>query len=411
MSKKINELKNTRAALIVEATNALDASDKATYDAKMAEVANLNTEIQAREALDIEAGRFSDSNKPAVTAAMAAEQAKEDSVLTDKVSKARSGNEYVAAFIKAVATGATVEKGRTIDGLEPLYNALTISGGNPAGTDGGFLVPIDIDNSIREQRRSLVSLADLFTVETVTAPTGWRVTDAAPTSGFTKLTGELTAIPADDQPAFSKISYALDTYGLYLPMSRELVNGEAANLMDYLARWFAKKETITDNILLLAILDTLTSAAISVAAAGDQIKGIKSVLNKTLDPAFAAVANIILNQSGFNIFDGLLDSTNRPLLQPLVTDESAYRLGGKMITRMSDAALANGTGTGKPAPIYIGDFKSFGTLFQSGAREISATDVGGDAWRKNGYEMRAIVRKQAVKTDATAAAKRTIVTE
>lgn len=411
MSKKLNELKSTRAGLIAEATKALDAGDKAVYTAKMAEVAALNTDIADREALDIEAGRFSDTDTAKVAAAMANEQAKADSILTDRVTSARSGNEYATAFAQAVRNGMTVEKAQGNEAYAPLFNALTIAGGTPAGSDGGFLVPIDIDNTIREQKKSLVTLSDLFTVENVTAPTGWRVTDTRPTKGFAKLSSELGTIAADDQPVFGKVSYALDTYALYLPMSKELVNGEAAQLMAYLARWFAKKETITDNTLLLALLSALTPSAISVAAAGDQIKGLKAVINKTLDPNFAVAANIITNQSGFNIFDCLMDSNNRPLLQPLVTDESAYKVLGKPVTRMSDAALANGTGTGKPAPIYIGDFKSFGTLFQGGALELSATDIGGDAWRKNGYEMRAISRKQAVTVDATAAAARTIVTE
>lgn len=410
MSKKLNELKSTRAGLIADATKALDAGTKDIYTAKMAEVVALNSEIADREAIDVEAGRFSDADKYKVTAATAIEQAKADLILTDRVISARSGNEYATAFIQAVKNGMTVEKAQNIEAYAPLFNALTISGGTPAGADGGFLVPIDIDNSIREQKKSLVTLADLFTVENVTAPTGWRVTDTQPTKGFAKLSGELGTIAADDQPVFGKVSYALDTYALYLPMSKELVNGEAAQLMAYLARWFGKKETITDNTLLLALLAALTPAAIA-AGSGAEIKGLKAVLNKTLDPNFAVAAQIITNQSGFNIFDILLDSNNRPLLQPLVTDESAYKVAGKPVTRMSDAALANGTGTGKPAPFYIGDFKSFGTLFQGGALEISATDVGGDAWRKNGYEMRAISRKQAVTVDATAVASRTIVTE
>lgn len=410
MSKKLNELKSTRAGLIAEATKALDAGAKDIYTAKMAEVASINADIADREALEVEAGRFADSDTSKVAAAMAAEKAKEDSILTDRVTSARSGKEYANAFIQAVRNGMTVEKAQGNEAYAPLFNAMTIAGGTPAGSDGGFLVPVDIDNSIREQKKSLVTLADLFTVENVTAPTGWRVTDTQPSKGFAKLSGELGTIAADDQPVFGKVSYALDTYALYLPMSKELVNGEAAQLMAYLARWFGKKETITDNTLLLALLTALTPTAIS-AGSGAEIKGIKAVLNKTLDPNHALAAQIITNQSGFNIFDILLDSNNRPLLQPLVTDESANKLAGKLVTRMSDAALANGTGTGKPAPYFIGDFKSFGTLFQGGALELSATDIGGDAWRKNGYEMRAISRKQAVTVNATAAAYRTIVTE
>ena len=84
-----------------------------------------------------------------------------------------------------------------------LYDALTIAGGSPAGEDCGFLVPEDIDNTIRELRRDFSPLADLFNVEAVSSNSGWRVVDTAPTTGMTALTSEIPedGIAQDDQPA------------------------------------------------------------------------------------------------------------------------------------------------------------------------------------------------------------------
>jgi len=147
-------------------------------------------------------------------------------------------------------------------------------------------------------------LIDLVQVENVSTNTGWRVKDTAPTKGFTKLSGELTAIPEDDQPQFAKVDYSLDTYGLFIPMSKELINDEDANLMAYLARWFARKGVITENTIILAELAKLTAVA---AAAGKEVEELKKAINVTLDPEIALNAKWLTNQNGFNIIDNLVD--------------------------------------------------------------------------------------------------------
>lgn len=76
--ERIYELKNRRASLLDEAQKALDAHSMETYNAKMDEIRNLNTEISALEELNVEKGRFEDSNANMVTKAQVAQQQKED---------------------------------------------------------------------------------------------------------------------------------------------------------------------------------------------------------------------------------------------------------------------------------------------------------------------------------------------
>ena len=94
----------------------------------------------------------------------------------------RASNEYARAFAYALKNGINRRNGRGNEKVRVLFDALTEGGGDPAGEDGGFLVPVDIDNQIREIKRQLNPLSDLFNVENVTAPTGWRVIDTAPSS-------------------------------------------------------------------------------------------------------------------------------------------------------------------------------------------------------------------------------------
>jgi len=260
-------------------------------------------------------------------------------------------------------------------------------------------VPVDIDNTIREVRRELNPLAELFNDETVTAPTGWRVIDTAPSSAMPSIDEMGTVANNSDQPLFAKVTYSLTKYGLRIPVSNELMNDEAANLMAYLGRWFGKKLVLTENSLLITALGTpstaLTSGSITAEGA------IKTILNKTLDPAISASAVIITNQTGFDAIDQLVDDTGRGLLQPDPTNATLMRLFGRRIVKVSDAQLPN-LSTNTYAPFYIGDGKEFATLFRKDGFEVASTDIGGDAWAKDSTEVRGIARLGVSKFDTAA---------
>ena len=311
-------------------------------------------------------------------------------------------NEYAHAFAWALRNGVNPRNGHNFaDRTKILYDALTESGGNPVGADGGFLVPEDIDHQIRELE--LNPLAPLFGSETVTAPTGWRVVDTAPTTGFTAV-NEMATVPSDDQPVFQKISYVLTKYGLILPVSNELASDEVANLFAYISRWFAKKDVILENGLLLGALDDLTATALS---ATDPIADLKKALNVDLDLAISLSAMVLTNQSGFNALDQLLDANDRPLLQPDPTNATVRRIFGRPVQVVSDAQLAPDT-TNNTADIYIGDGHEFATLFTRQGLEIVSTDIGGAAFTTDSIQVRGITRKGVSKFDTAAMVRRTI---
>ena len=322
----------------------------------------------------------------------------------------RASNEYARAFCYALSHGINPRNGRGNEHVKVLFDALTETGGTTPGEDGGFLVPIDIDNTIRELRRELNPLAPLFSEETVTAPTGWRVIDTQPTTAMPSINELGTVANNSDQPVFGKVSYSLTKYGLRIPISNELLNDEAANLMGYLSRWFAKKLVITENSLLLAALKTLTASAL-ISGTITPESAIKTILNKALDPAIADNAVILTNQSGFDALDQLVDDMGRGLLQPDPTNATLLRIFGRRIVKVSDAMLPNTTTGTAPnttdnAEFYIGDFKEFATLFRKEGFEVSSTDVGGSAWETDSVEVRGIVRLGVTKFDTAAAVRR-----
>ena len=316
----------------------------------------------------------------------------------------RSSNEYARAFAFAIRNGLTPSTGHAhAERIKPLYDALTIGGGSPAGADGGFLVPEDIDHAIRELQRTLNPLRQFFGTESVTAPTGWRVTDAAPTTGFTQV-NEMATVPSDDQPVFGKVSYTLVKYGLILPISNELASDEVANLFAYLSRWGGKKELITENTLLLAALAAaLNSGAVAIEA-GKELAGIKHILNVTLDPAISQNAVVLTNQDGFDLLDNMEDNNGRPLIAWDPVTQTPRMVSGKRVAVVSNAVLPSATSPDK-APFYIGNGEEFATLFERAPMEILSTNIGGTAFTTDSIQIR-YIKRMGVSTFDTAAMKK-----
>ena len=386
MKKRLLDLQ-AKAKEIVDRMKAADkAGDQAAFDAAQAELAPISAEIARVKALmqaEENATPEPENNTPAQGTAGAPV----------------NSSECIHAFCECVRAGAAGDRTRYLQNADIVHRAVKNEGmteGTPA--DGGLIVPSDIQTMIREQMRALNPLSELFTVETVSTNTGSRVRDTAPTNGFTKVS-EMGTISKDDKPAFAKVEFTVEDYALIVPVSNDLLNDTDQNLLAYLSRWLGKKAVITENKLLLTLLTALDGSAESITETG-ALKAIKKLVNVTLDPIFGVSATFLTNQSGFNFLDSLEDGNGRPLLQINPADRTQYMVGGRAVHVVSDAVLPNNS----TAPLYVGDFKSFGTLFRRQAMEIASTNVGGNAWNTNSTEVRAITRLDAKQFDAAAVA-------
>ncbi|MEA5136467.1 MAG: phage major capsid protein [Candidatus Fimivivens sp.] len=402
MRRKLYDLKNKRAGLLGEAKAALEAGSMEGYNAKFAEATKLNDEIAAIENLMAEEGRFDETDPKMVNLHDVLTNDKAERLQLSAVDKARAGNDYANAFAKAIAGGETIKTAGKNEAYKPLMNALSIGGGTPAGADGGFLVPIEFDNMIHLRLKEFIRLADFFNTENVTGITGWRAIEKSKASKPLPVIDELGTINPDDQPSFEKVTYNIKKYGDVIPVSSELADDNTAGLMQYLADWFTPKVVLTENALLLALLNALTATALTT---GNEVKGLKQALNKGLNTAYSKRAKLICNQDSYNALDELTDTTGRGLLVPDVTNPDVYRFKGRGISYADNDLIPT---VATAAPIFIGDFKSFGTLFRRKALEFAATTIGGNAWRSDSTEVRGIVRMDAVKMIGDAATKRTI---
>lgn len=315
---------------------------------------------------------------------------------------------YMDSFFKALKTGVSPKTiGNGFHGAEPykvLMDALTETGGSPAGSEGGFLLPIDFDNMINEYKRLAVDLSPFVNVETVTAYSGWRAFEvAAAALPFAEITeadfpsGE--RVPEMESPSFTKVEYAVKKYGGYLPVASDLFADTPAAIMQYLARWCGRKVSLTNTSLILAIMNALTP--VNVTDHKTVFTAIKTALNKTLDPAISVTSKIFTNQTGFDLLDQMVDGTGRPMLAPDPTNETVKRFKGREVVALSDAQQAN-LSTNTYTPILVGDGREIVTMFERMAGEMATTNIGGTAWRNDNTEIRYIMRKQAKQVDAAA---------
>lgn len=386
MKKRLLDLQAKAKAIVDRMKEADKAGDQTAFDAAQAELAPISAEIARVKAL-MQAEENATPEPQNLAPAQGAASAPVNS------------SECIHAFCECVRAGAAGDRTRYLQNADIVHRAVKNEGmteGTPA--DGGLIVPSDIQTMIREQMRALNPLSELFTVETVSTNTGSRVRDTAPTNGFTKV-AEMDTISKDDKPAFTKVEFTVEDYALIVPVSNDLLNDTDQNLLAYLSRWLGKKAVITENKLLLTLLTALDGSAAAITESG-ALKAIKKLVNVTLDPIFGVSASFLTNQSGFNFLDSLEDNSGRPLLQVNPADRTQYMVGGRAVHVVSDAVLPNKT----TAPLYVGDFKSFGTLFRRQAMEIASTNVGGNAWNTNSTEVRAITRLDAKQFDAAAVA-------
>lgn len=268
---------------------------------------------------------------------------------------------------------------------EVLVRASTLNEGT--GKDGGFIVPKDVQTAINELKRTLNPLDELVRIEKVATMSGERTYEKLSTMTAFPNVAELANIANLETPEFNRVEYKVQKYAGILPISSELLADTDQNLLNYLYRWLAKKDTITRNTEIAKLINTLTKKPIT------GIDGLKDILNVDLDPAIALTSIILTNQDGYNYLDKLKDTQGHYLLQPNPLNPTEKMLSGKVVKVVSNKVLPTDTsGSSKNAPVIIGDLTEVITLFDREAITLLGTNIGGNAFVTDGYNIRGTLR-------------------
>lgn len=296
--------------------------------------------------------------------------------------------EYKSVFMKAI-------KGTKLTDSEmSLMNEYKAALSEKTGENGGYIVPEDITTTINELKQTVDSLEQYVRTEPVKTNKGARTLEKrADSTPFAPLSeyGNPNSMAEMNSPQFDRLSYAIEDYAGFLPVPNDLLEDTDQALEQYLRNWIAKKSKATRNSLILATLATLPKVTLA-----DE-DGIKTTLNVELDPAFSATATIFTNQDGYNYLDQKKAADGRPLLQPNPTLATGKLLFGRPVVVLSNKTIAT-TAEGL-APFIIGELKEAVVLWDRKQLSIDMTKEGGNAWRTNTTEFRAIEREDVTLWD------------
>lgn len=377
MSKELRELLAQLEAKKNE-VRSLMGTDVTAAEKAMDEVRSLQKQIELQKQLDEQDNENRNGNPiPAIPTSTTVDE-----------------EEYRSAFFKALRNKPLSLEEREL--LEKRTMEVRAMSGT-TDEDGGLVIPKDVQTRINEYARSFDALEQYVTAETVATRSGSRVLEKnADMVPFAEIT-EMGTISETDNPKFETLSYAVKDYAGILPLSRSLLQDSDQNILNYVTRWLGKKSKITRNTKIIAALQTLTKKAIA------SIDDIKDVINVTLDPAISTNAIILTNQDGFNYLDKLKYSDGKYVLQPDPTQPKRKLFDGNIpVVVASNRFLKTDALTNK-APIIIGDLKEAIVLFKRQDLELASTEVGGDAFKRNSLDVRAIQRDDIQVWDEKAA--------
>ncbi len=236
--------------------------------------------------------------------------------------------------------------------------------------DGGYTVPEDILTRINTYRESKKSLKDLVTVEKVTTDKGQRTfKKRAQQTGFTKV-GEGGKIGAKATPQFERISYEIDKYAGYFPVTNELLADSDANITNTLIEWIGDESRVTANKLILEQIATVEETELT------GLDDIKKTLNVTLGSAFKPTSKIITNDDGLQYLDTLKDADGKYLLQPNPANAMEMRLSAGATTIPVEVFPNDDmpTKTNK-VPFIIGDLKEAIVFWDRQQMNIKMSDL------------------------------------
>ena len=262
-----------------------------------------------------------------------------------------------------------------------------------SGTEGeNFLVPEDVDTTIRELRKTYMSAKDLVTVVPTSSLTGSFVFEKGVPTGLADFE-DGSAITEETNPTFEQKKFQITHKGKIFPISNILLESEKAGLTSYLNNWFVKNSIISENT---DIFDKLKDGKTVKAIKG--LDELKSSINKDLDPSALIGAVIVTNQTGFDIMDSEKDAVGRPILKEDYANPTQKLFQGLPVVVFPDSQLPN-VKTGQ-APIFYGNLKA-GCYFidKKGYQFATSTEY---KFNMNMTTMRVIESYDVIQADSTA---------
>lgn len=361
MNKKMREIYNKIESLSDVANNYLN-------EGKTDDAEKIIDQINELERQYVVAEKLQNCKKAEIT---------EDVIQNTIEDKKANGFEVIAKMLK----------GQRLDEVE---NAIVIESDNNENPNGtNYLIPEDVDVSIRELKRTYKSAKDLVNVipvSTLTGSTNFETDDDGLLDDFE----DGNTISESNNPKFAKKSWTIKFKGKLIYISNIVLGNEKAQLMSYINKWFLRKAVRTEN------KDIFT--ALKNGKTAKSIKGLDKLKEEInlLDPSLKQV--IVTNTLGFNAMDAEKDVNGRGILQTDPKDPTRKLFQGLPIEVFAENELSNIAN--EKFPIFIGSTKDGCDFMDRQKLDFAVSEHF--AFNKNQTTLRVMEGYDIVETDKNA---------
>ncbi len=216
--------------------------------------------------------------------------------------------------------------------------------------DGGALVP----EELLTPEKAVEDIVDLLQyVKNVPAKRSSGKYPVIKKSGTKMNTvAELEKNPELAKPTITEVTYSIETYRGYIPVSQEVIDDADYDIVGLIDEEISDQELNTRNAAIATVFKTATSK--TATTLDDMI----TLLNTGFKMAYQV--KLYISQSLFNELDLMKDKNGRYLLQDDITVVSGKRLKGKEIVVLDDDMIGNAAGD---LVGFIGDAKAFCKFF------------------------------------------------
>ena len=252
-----------------------------------------------------------------------------------------------------------------------------------------YILPQDISTKIRELIRDNKSFKDILGGIKTTATTG-----AFPVENFDTLTELVdfedgTEIEEAQDIRFRQVKFALKQKGALIPLSNTLLAMTDNDLINYVARVFARKAVATYNKM---ALETLKQNK-TVKTLAD-VKALSTALTTEIDPALLGGSVIVTNQDGYAHIASAVDGNSIAYLQPDLSKQKALCVDGVPVIVFSNATLKT---VSKKAPVFYGNLAMGASFVDAGTYQFAYSAEAG--FTKNVTMARVIDHVDCIQTD------------
>lgn len=227
--------------------------------------------------------------------------------------------------------------------------------------EGGALIPEELLTP-EKAPEDVLDLEKLVNVRQVKRGSG-KYPVIKKSGGKMVTVAELEENPKLANPEIDPVSYDIETYRGYIPVSQEMIDDADYDVTGLIDEELQSQSLNTRNAEIATALKTATPKAVT------GLDGLKAVFNKDISKVYAPKA--IISASLYHELDTTKDDNGRYLLQDSIASESGKMLFGKEVIVLDDDVI--GTSEGDLVG-FIGDAKSFVTLFDRKEASVKWVD-------------------------------------